>query len=407
MLFYLILSIVQLTMHIASRISNLGTETAFEVLARAKALEQQGRHIIHLEIGEPDFDTPPNIIEAAKRALDDGWTHYGPSAGLPQVREAIADYFNRTRGITKYTADNVVITPGAKPIIFFGLQATLDPGDEVVYPSPGFPIYESVINFLGAIPVPFPLQEDNDFRFDLGELEARISSRTRMVIINSPQNPTGGVLTFEDLQGIAELAIRHNLIVFSDEIYSQIMYEGHRHISITQFDGMEERTIVLDGFSKTFAMTGWRLGYGILPQNLARVVARLQTNCTSCAPTFTQIAGIEALSERTLPYVRRFVEEFQRRRDVIVQGLNSLPGLRCRKPAGAFYVFPSVTGTGLSSQEFADFMLNEVGIACLSGTAFGREGEGYVRFSYANSLDNIYQAIERMKVALEQRSLVQ
>lgn len=396
-----------IAMHIASRINNLGTETAFEVLARAKALEQQGRHIIHLEIGEPDFDTPPNIIEAAKRALDEGWTHYGPSAGLPQAREAIADYFNRTRRIAKYDANNVVVTPGAKPIIFFGLQATIEPGDEVIYPNPGFPIYESVINFLGAKPVPLPLREENNFRFDLGELESRITSKTRMIIINSPQNPTGGILTFEDLQGIAELALRHNLIVFSDEIYSQIIYEGHQHVSITQFDGMEERTIVLDGFSKTFAMTGWRLGYGLMPKTIAQIVARLQTNCTSCAPSFTQIAGIEALNERTLPYVQRFVEEFQRRRDVIVQGLNSLPGIRCLMPGGAFYAFANITGTGLSSQEFAEFMLNEVGVACLSGTAFGREGEGYARFSYANSLENIQVAIERMRIALEQRLLVQ
>ncbi|MCX7930681.1 MAG: pyridoxal phosphate-dependent aminotransferase [Chlorobi bacterium] len=394
-------------MHIASRISNLGTETAFEVLARAKALEAQGHSVVHLEIGEPDFDTPPNIIQAAKHALDAGWTHYGPSAGLPQLRQAIAEYFNRTRAITKYSAENVVVTPGAKPIIFFGLQAIIEPGDEVIYPNPGFPIYESVIRYLGAKPISLPLKAEKNFRFDIADLEARITEKTRMVIINSPQNPTGGVLTYEDLEGIAELAHRHNLIVFSDEIYSQIMYDGERHYSITQFEGMEHRTIVLDGFSKTFAMTGWRLGYGIMPPDIAHVTARLQTNCTSCAPSFTQIAGIEALSDRTLPYVAQFVEEFQRRRDAIVQGLNEIPGIVCHKPKGAFYVFPEITSTGMRSQEFASFMLEKVGVACLSGTAFGTEGEGFVRFSYATSLNNIQRALDAMKHALDREKIHQ
>lgn len=393
-------------MYIASRISNLGTETAFEVLARARALEAKGKSIVHLEIGEPDFDTPPNIIEAAKRALDDGWTHYGPSAGLPQLREAIADYFNRTRGISKYRSENVVVTPGAKPIIFYGLQATIEPGDEVIYPNPGFPIYESVIRFLGAKPVPLPLREVNQFRIDLDELESLVTARTRMIIINSPHNPTGSVLTQDDLRSIAELAEKYDLLIFSDEIYSRIMYDGVEYHSITELDGIEARTIVLDGFSKTFAMTGWRLGYGLMPATLAQVVARLQTNCTSCAPSFTQIAGIEALSDRTLPHVQRFVEEFRRRRNAIVAGLNSLPGVTCQMPSGAFYAFPNVRGTGMSSQQFADSMLEDVGVACLSGTAFGEHGEGYVRFSYANSLENIESAIERMKIALEQRMLV-
>lgn len=393
-------------MYIVSRISNLGTETAFEVLARARALEAKGKSIVHLEIGEPDFDTPPNIIEAAKRALDDGWTHYGPSAGLPQLREAIADYFNRTRGISKYRSENVVVTPGAKPIIFYGLQATIEPGDEVIYPNPGFPIYESVIRFLGAKPVPLPLREVNQFRIDLDELESLVTARTRMIIINSPHNPTGSVLTQDDLRSIAELAEKYDLLIFSDEIYSRIMYDGVEYHSITELDGIEARTIVLDGFSKTFAMTGWRLGYGLMPATLAQVVARLQTNCTSCAPSFTQIAGIEALSDRTLPHVQRFVEEFRRRRNAIVAGLNSLPGVTCQMPSGAFYAFPNVRGTGMSSQQFADSMLEDVGVACLSGTAFGEHGEGYVRFSYANSLENIESAIERMKIALEQRMLV-
>lgn len=394
-------------MHIASRIERLGTETAFEVLARAKALEANGRSIIHLEIGEPDFDTPVNIIEAAKRALDDGWTHYGPSAGLPQARATIAEYFNRTRNILKYSADNVVITPGAKPIIFFGLQATIEEGDEVIYPNPGFPIYESMINFLRAKPVPLPLREEKNFRFDLADLEARITPKTRMVIINSPQNPTGGILTYEDVAGIAELAERHNLMIFADEIYSQIIYDGQQHVSITQFDGMEDRTIVLDGFSKTFAMTGWRLGYGLMPSSVATVVAKLQTNCTSCAPSFTQIAGIEALSERTLPAVKAFVEQFQQRRNSIVAGLNALPGVHCQMPLGAFYAFANITGTGMRSSEFANYMLERAGVACLSGTSFGTEGEGYVRFSYANSLENIQRAIERMSVALSERIATQ
>lgn len=388
-------------MYIASRISNLGTETAFEVLARAKALESCGKSIIHLEIGEPDFDTPANIVAAAKQALDQGWTHYGPSPGLPEVRQAIADYFNDTRNIRKYTYENVVVTPGAKPIIFYGLHATIEPGDEVIYPNPGFPIYESVIRFLGAKPVPLPLREENHFRFSIADLEARITSKTRMLIINSPQNPTGGVLTQDDLREIAELAERNNLLIFSDEIYSQIVYDGYKHISITQFEGMEERTIILDGFSKTFAMTGWRLGYGLMPKSLVPVVSKLQTNCTSCAPSFSQIAGIEALSERTLPYVDHFIREFDKRRKAIVEGLNTLPGVQCQLPKGAFYVFPNITQTGMSSQQFASFMLENVGVACLSGTAFGSFGEGYVRFSYANSLENIYQAINRMKSALQ------
>ncbi len=390
-------------MHIAERISRLGTETAFEVLVRARALEAQGKSIVHLEIGEPDFDTPSNIIEAAKSALDNSWTHYGPSAGLPQAREACAAYFNKTRNAAPYTANEVVIVPGAKPIIFYGLMAVINEGDEVIYPNPGFPIYESVINFLKATPVPLPLREEKEFRFDIADLEARITPRTRMLILNTPQNPTGGILTKDDLRQIAELAVKHDFMVFSDEIYSQVTYDGFQHESITQFPGMKERTIVLEGFSKTFAMTGWRLGYGLMPEELAKVVAKLQTNCTSCAPSFSQIAGIEALSDNSLPRVHEFIAEFKRRRDVIVAGLNSLPGMRCHSPKGAFYVFPNITGTGMSSQECADFFLYEAGVACLSGTAFGSEGEGFVRFSYANSVENIEEALGRLRRALESR----
>ncbi len=390
-------------MHIAERISRLGTETAFEVLVKARALEAQGKSVVHLEIGEPDFDTPPNIIQAAKDALDKGFTHYGPAAGLPEARKAVADYINKTRGYDMWDADHVVITPGAKPIMFYGMMAIIDPGDEVIYPNPGFPIYESVINFLGAKPVPLPLREDKEFRFDVGDLEARITPKTRMVILNTPQNPTGGILTREDLEQIAELAIKHNLIVLSDEIYSQVTYGDFKHTSITEFEGMQERTIILDGFSKTFAMTGWRLGYGLFPKEMAKVVAKLQTNCTSCTSSFSQIAGIEALDDRTLPYVDVFLKEFERRRDAIVDGLNQIPGFRCHKPHGAFYVFPNIEATGMTSQEAADFLLYEAGVACLSGTAFGAHGEGFIRFSYANSIEKINDALNRISEAMKKR----
>lgn len=392
-------------MHIAERISRLGTETAFEVLVKARALEAQGKSIVHLEIGEPDFDTPPNIIKAGKDALDNGFTHYGPAAGLPQARQAVADYVNRTRGYDKVKADHVVITPGAKPIMFFAMMACLDEGDEVIYPNPGFPIYESVINFLKAVPVPLQLREEKEFRFDVADLAASITPKTRMIIINTPQNPTGGILTREDLRQIADIAIEHDLIVLSDEIYSQVTYGDFRHTSITEFEGMYERTIILDGFSKTFAMTGWRLGYGIFPPDIAKVVARLQTNVTSCTASFTQMAGIEALDDRTLPYVNDFLKEFENRRDVIVAGLNDIPGFRCHLPHAAFYVFPNITGTGMKSQECADFLLYEAGVACLSGTAFGAHGEGFIRFSYANSIENILEALRRIRIHIGERAL--
>ncbi|MBS1912793.1 MAG: pyridoxal phosphate-dependent aminotransferase [Bacteroidetes bacterium] len=382
-------------MHIAQRMSRLGTETAFEVLLKARKLEAQGRDIVHLEIGEPDFDTPENITGAAKAALDQGFTHYGPSAGLPQAREAIAAYIERTRPGVSCSADEIVITPGAKPIMFYAMMATVDEGDEVIYPNPGFPIYESVINFLGAKPVALPLREEKEFRFDLADLEARITKKTRMLIINTPQNPTGGILTRDDVEGIAELANRHNLIVFSDEIYSRITYDGFQHTSILEFPGMKERTIMLDGFSKTYAMTGWRLGYGMMPPSIASFVAKLQTNCTSCTSSFTQMAGVEALNGPQ-HMADEFVQEFRRRRDVIVDGLNSIPGFRCHRPQGAFYVFPNIEGTGYSSQRLADFLLNTAGVACLSGTAFGQFGEGFIRFSYANSVENIEKALDRI-----------
>ncbi len=386
-------------MHIAQRMSRLGTETAFEVLVKARKLEAEGRDIVHLEIGEPDFDTPQNVIDAAKNALDAGFTHYGPSNGLPQARQAIADYIERTRPGVNCSADEIVVTPGAKPIMFYAMMATIDEGDEVIYPNPGFPIYESVINFLGAKAVALPLREQKEFRFDLADLEARINKRTRMLIINTPQNPTGGILTYEDLEGIAEMAVKNNLIVFSDEIYSRITYDGFEHTSILNFPGMKERTIMLDGFSKTYAMTGWRLGYGMMPASIASLVAKMQTNCTSCTSSFTQMAGVEAL---TGPQDRaeEMIAEFRRRRDVIVDGLNSIPGFRCHRPQGAFYVFPNIEGTGYSSQRMADYLLNTAGVAALSGTAFGQFGEGFIRFSYANSIENINKALDRINDAV-------
>lgn len=382
-------------MHIAARMKNLGTETAFEVLVKARALEAQGRHIIHLEIGEPDFDTPANIREAAKKALDNGYTHYGPAPGLPQLRSAIAAHMSEALGV-KFTDSQVVVTPGAKPIMFFVILACVDEGDEVLYPNPGFPIYESVIKFVGAKAVPVPLKEEKGFRFDIDDLRGLITPRTRMLILNTPQNPTGGILTEDDLRQIAELAVRHDLIVLSDEIYRRILYDGFEHTSIIRFPGMAERTVILDGFSKTYAMTGWRLGYGIMPEVLAPLVAQLQINSNSCTSSFAQMGGVEAL-QGSQEEPAAMVAEFKRRRDVIVEGLNRIPGFRCHKPLGAFYVFPNITGTGRSSRELADILLNQAGVACLSGTAFGSYGEGFLRFSYANSVENIKSALEKIR----------
>ncbi|MFI5251738.1 MAG: pyridoxal phosphate-dependent aminotransferase [Bacteroidota bacterium] len=381
--------------HIAERMSRLGTETAFEVLAKARALEAQGKNIIHLEIGEPDFDTPLNIRNAAKKALDESYTHYGPAAGLPQARAAIAKYTASTRGI-EVSPDNVVITPGAKPIMFFLIIACVDEGDEVIYPNPGFPIYESVIEFVGAKAVPLQLKEEKGFSFDIEDLKKLITKKTRLLILNSPQNPTGGVLSEKDLRQIAELAIKHDIIVLSDEVYHRIVYDGYKHFSIASLPGMQERTVILDGFSKTFAMTGWRLGWGVMPEELAQKITRLQTNATSCTASFSQIAGIEALTGPQNE-VERMVGEFKKRRDTIVAGLNAIPGITCHKPLGAFYVFPNVTGLGRLARELADVMLYEAGVACLAGTSFGKFGEGYLRFSYANSIPNIQKALERIE----------
>lgn len=380
-------------MRLADRMSRLGTETAFEVLARAKALERTGRHIIHLEIGEPDFDTPAEIVEAATRALADGYTHYVPAAGLPEVREAVAEHVSRTRGI-EARPEEVVITPGAKPIIFFPMLAILQPGDEVVYPDPGFPIYESMIRFTGATPVPVTLPMEREFTFDPDELLERVNDRTKLVILNSPQNPTGGVLPAKDLERLAAGLAERDLMVLSDEVYGEMLYEGE-HVSISRFPGMKDRTIILDGWSKTYAMTGWRLGFGVMPPALAEQVTKLQVNSTSCAPAFCQIAGAAALRMDRGP-VHGMVREFQRRRDVIVDGLNAIPGFECLRPKGAFYVFPRITETGLSSKELETGLLEEAGVAALAGTSFGRTGEGFLRFSYATSVEDLETALERI-----------
>ena len=385
-------------MKLADRMSRLGTETAFEVLAKAKALEAQGKEIVHLEIGEPDFDTPKNITEAAIKALRDGWTHYNPSAGLPDLRETIAQDIAKSRGI-KVNRDMVVVTPGAKPIMFFVILALVNEGDEVIYPNPGFPIYESVIEFVGAKAVPIQLREENDFRLDTDELKKLVTDKTKLIIINSPQNPTGGILTQDDLREIADIALARDIMVLADEVYNRILYEGTHH-SISVFPGMQERTILLDGYSKTYAMTGWRLGYGVMREDLAVLIAKLQTNSNSCTASFTQRAGIEAI---TGPQddVAKMVSEFQRRRDVIVEGLNAIPRISCRTPKGAFYVFPNIRKTGWESKKLADFILNEAGVAVLSGTSFGKFGEGYIRLSYANSVENIKKALSRIEKALQ------
>jgi aspartate aminotransferase len=384
---------------LAERMSRLGTESAFEVLAKAKALEATGKEIIHLEIGEPDFDTPDNIREAAVKAIWDGYTHYGPAQGLPELRKTIAEIVGKEKGLD-VKPEEVVVVPGAKPIMFFGMLALIDEGDEVVYPNPGFPIYESVIEFLGARAVPVKLEESKEFCFDPDGLADLVTPKTKMIIINSPQNPTGGVLCKSDLEGIAKLAIDKNIWVLTDEVYSKTLYEGE-HMSIAALPGMRERTIVLDGYSKTYAMTGWRLGYGIMPKELAAALTQIQINATSCTCTFSQVAGIEGLKGNQSG-AQKMVAEFKRRRDVIVDGLNKIPGITCLRPKGAFYVFPNIQGTGMSSQQVADLLLNEAGVAALPGTAFGDFGEGYLRFSYANSVENIKKALVRIEKALRE-----
>jgi aspartate aminotransferase len=383
----------QYELRLSERMSRLGTETAFEVLNKARALERQGKDIVHLEIGEPDFDTPGNVVEAAVDALHKGWTHYGPSAGLPDLRQAIADEVGRTRHV-KVSPDEVVVVPGGKPIIFFSILALCDSGDEVIYPNPGFPIYESMINYVGGRAIPIRLQEERDFGLDVDELSALISDRTKLIILNSPQNPTGGVLSQRDIHDIADIIGDRNIMILSDEIYSRLIFDGEHH-SIMSLPGFKDRTILLDGFSKTYAMTGWRMGYGVMRPDLATHITRLMTNSNSCTASFTQIAGIEALrgDQSSVEHMRT---EFHSRRDVFVAGLNRIKGFSCRLPKGAFYVFPNITQTGWKSKKLADALLEQAGVAALSGTAFGDYGEGYLRFSVANSLENLNKALERI-----------
>jgi aspartate/methionine/tyrosine aminotransferase len=383
-------------LRLAERMYRLGTETAFEVAARARALEAEGKPIIHLEIGEPDFDTPANVRKAASEALNEGYTHYGPAVGLPELRQAIADYAGKNRGLT-FDPANVIVTPGAKPIMFYAIMALIEPGDEVIYPNPGFPIYDSMINFLGGVAAPLQLSERRDFRINVEELESKVSSKTRMIILNSPHNPTGGVLTLEDLKAIADVARKHDLVVLADEIYSEIIYEGEHH-TILKLPGMMERTILLDGFSKTFAMTGWRLGYGIFPNEMVPHISRLIINSVSCTSTFSQRAAIEALNGPRQE-VDKMLTAFRTRRELVFEGLNKIPGLRCNMPAGAFYAFPNITDTGLDSRSYADYLLTQADVAVLPGTSFGEFGEGYIRISFANSEKNLKAALERIDAA--------
>jgi aspartate/methionine/tyrosine aminotransferase len=382
-------------MPFARRMANLGTETAFEVLARARHLESMGRRIIHLEIGEPDFDTPAHIVEEGIKALRDGFTHYGPAAGLPETRAAIARYVSETRNV-EVTPEWVVVTPGAKPVMFFTVFALVNDTDEVIYPDPGFPIYESVIRFVGAKPVPITLREENDFRMDIEEVTAAVTERTKLIIINSPQNPTGSVLTRHDLEVVGQLAVERGIYVLADEIYSQILYEGQFTSILHAVPEARDNVILLDGMSKTFAMTGWRLGWGVMRPELATAVARLQTNCNSCTASFSQkVIGPALFGPRDA--VRHMCGEFRHRRDVIVEGLNQIEGIRCLRPAGAFYVFPNITALGLPARDVAGRLLEEAGVAVLAGTAFGPGGEGYLRLSYANSIENIREALTQIR----------
>lgn len=385
---------IQFELRLAGRMARLGTETAFEVLNRARELERQGQEVIHLEIGEPDFDTPTNIVDSAVSALHAGWTHYGPSAGLPELRQAIAEEVSRTRGV-RVMPEEVVVVPGGKPIIFFSILALVDDGDEVIYPNPGFPIYESMINYVGGRAVPIRLREEKDFSLDVDELALLIGKRTKLIILNSPHNPTGGVLSEKDIQQIAEVIGDRNIFILSDEIYSRLIFDGEHH-SIISEPGLKERTILLDGFSKAYAMTGWRMGYGVMRADLAQQVARLGTNSVSCTASFSQMAGVEALrgDQGSVEHMRG---EFQQRRDMFIPGLNRIKGFSCRMPRGAFYAFPNITGTGWKSKALADALLEEAGLACLSGTSFGEFGEGYLRFSIANSMENLGRALEKIE----------
>ena len=383
---------------LASRQANLGTETAFETLAKAKELERQGKSIIHLEIGEPDFDTPLHIRDAAKKALDDGFTHYGPSAGQLELRESIAKHQTERQGY-EVSADNVIVTPGGKPVMFFTIMALVEQGDEVIYPNPGFPIYESMIRYMGGTPIPMQLNEETGYNADIDALKSLVTPRTKLMIVNSPNNPCGSVIPETDLEGLAEIALENDIIVMADEIYKDMYYGGQEHVSITKFSGMRDRTVILDGFSKSYAMTGWRLGYGVFPDFLVEPVVRLMTNSVSCTSVFSQMAAIAAL-EGPQDSVRMMMEEFTKRRDLVVEGLNSLPGITCPVPKGAFYAFPNIRATGWTSQKFAEKAMYEAGVALLAGTAFGQYGDGYVRISFANSQENLQEAIERLRTIM-------
>jgi aspartate aminotransferase len=388
-------------LRLADCMSRLGNEGAFDVLVRARELEAKGKEVIHLEIGEPDFPTAPNIVVAAKRALDEGWTHYGPPVGLPELRQAVAEDVGRRRGISVDPSE-VVITPGAKPIMFYAILALVEPGDEVLYPDPGFPIYSSMINFVGATPVPYSMPEERGFDIDVKEIVGKISNRTRLMILNSPNNPTGGMISRPEMETLVDALKDRDMMVLSDEIYSRLIYTGES-VSPAAFPELRDRVIILDGFSKTYAMTGWRLGYGVMRADLARAIALLMTNSNSCTASFTQMAGVEAL-RGDQSSVSAMLERFRERREVIVDGLNRIPGFHCRKPRGAFYAFPNIKETGKSSHDLADALLNEAGVACLSGTAFGEQGEGYLRFSFANSVENIRKALDRIDAWIRKNS---
>lgn len=388
-------------MKLAERMDRLGTETAFEVLAKARRLEAEGMDVIHLEIGEPDFDTPSNIIDAGARAMNEGYTHYGPSPGLNELRERIAQEVSETRGISVHS-DNVVVTPGAKPIMFFTILALVDEGDEVLHPNPGFPIYESMISFAGGIPVPMKLLSSRNFNVDVEEVRGQITSKTKLMVINSPNNPCGSVIEQQDVEALADLAKEHDITVLTDDIYRRFLYEGEFH-SVTSFPGMKDRTIILDGFSKTYAMTGWRLGYGVMPLEMVEPISRLVTNSVSCTAAFSQIAAIEAL-DGPQDKAYEIVAEFKSRRDIFVKGLNEIPGIRCAMPKGAFYAFPDIEETGMSSREFADGLLSDAGVASLAGESFGEYGTGCVRFSFANSAENLERALERIEKFVSSRS---
>jgi aspartate aminotransferase len=378
---------------LAKRMGRLGMETAFEVLAKARALEAQGKDVVHLEIGEPDFDSPANVIDAGVKAMRGGWTHYTPSAGLPALREAIAADVTRSRGV-KVTPEEVVIVPGGKPTIYFTFTALVEEGDEVIYPNPGFPIYESLINFTGAKAVPIQLREEKDFRLDPNELADLITDRTKLIVINSPHNPTGSVMTEQDVRDVAAAIGDRDIMVLSDEIYSRLIFEGS-HFSLMSLDGWKDRVIMLDGFSKTYAMTGWRLGYGVMRKDLAIHFGRLMTNVNSCSAGFTQVAGIEAVNGDQSA-VEHMCDQFHKRRDRFIAGLNKIPGFSCRLPHGAFYAFPNIKKTGWTSKKLADVLLEQAGVACLAGTAFGAFGEGYLRFSIANSMENLDKALDKI-----------